>query len=438
MTDKERPVEERNELLDDLVNAASEVADTSESKQQLTVEQNAEAPIAQANAPAKVQAAGHENQPIVISDDERQQLRELLRTHQSRLRVLEIQQAQQGIQTPAHIITEIEHIRRQINRITAEVMISTPARSRGQQRKLRADAFKAFHRRDWTMAEDLLAQALTVDPDDNEVRGRLKTVQQWLNAEVMYQAIHELRDEGLWQAVQDALDDLMRERPEATDPDGLRAWAEGRRQWEEAYRQARHARAKGDWQFVQGLLGALTDQQREDDPEQLWTWADRQQRLSDKYREARFARKQGDWQEVLKLLNERVADDSGAPDPERLGAWAEQERERIALYNGAITALETLLIKFPNETPAQEALEQIKVALATPASKATEQDRGQLDVEKSFTGNATIEDLLSTFGSSKPFRKRRQDDKDEEAKGDRPHRQRDAIRRTLQQMSDDE
>jgi uncharacterized protein len=311
--------------------------------------------------PVSPAPTGHENQTASLVDDEqRQQFRELLRTHQSRLRVLELQHAQQGIQTPAHIITEIDDIRRQIARVTAQLMTAIPARTREQQRKLRADAFKVYHRRDWAVAEDLLSQALFVDPDDHEVRERLRTVQQRLDAEALYQAIRELRTDGLWQAVLDALDDLVRERPEATDPDGLRAWAEGRKQWEEAYTQARQARAKGDWQLVHGVLGALTNQQREDDPERLWAWADQQQRLSNYYREARFARRRGDWQEVLKLLNERAADDPAAPDSGRLGEWAEQERQRVALYDAAITALETLLSRFPDETTAREALQKLQ------------------------------------------------------------------------------
>jgi hypothetical protein len=60
--------------------------------------------------------------------------------------------------------------------------------------------------------------------------------------------------------------------------------------------------------------------------------------------------------------------------------------------------------------------------------------------EEAFTGDATIEDLLSKFGGGgKRDRKRRADDHDEETEDDRYNRrQRDAIRRTLQQMSDDE
>src|SRR6266511_504869 len=60
--------------------------------------------------------------------------------------------------------------------------------------------------------------------------------------------------------------------------------------------------------------------------------------------------------------------------------------------------------------------------------------------EEAFNGDATIEDLLSKFGSgNKRDRKRRQDDDEDSESSDRySRRQRDAIRRTLQQLSDDE
>jgi hypothetical protein len=59
--------------------------------------------------------------------------------------------------------------------------------------------------------------------------------------------------------------------------------------------------------------------------------------------------------------------------------------------------------------------------------------------EEEFHGDATLEDLLSKFSGGKRERRRRQEEDDEEETGDRySRRQRDAIRRTLQQLSDDE
>jgi predicted RNA-binding protein with RPS1 domain len=59
------------------------------------------------------------------------------------------------------------------------------------------------------------------------------------------------------------------------------------------------------------------------------------------------------------------------------------------------------------------------------------------DPEEQFSGDATIEDLLSKFGGRRD-RRRRQDEDDEDENEDRgSRRQRDAIRRTLQQMDDE-
>jgi len=74
------------------------------------------------------------------------------------------------------------------------------------------------------------------------------------------------------------------------------------------------------------------------------------------------------------------------------------------------------------------------------APRAPETYSSTEEPEEPFKGDATIEDLLSKFGNSnKRDRKRRQDDDEDSESGDRySRRQRDAIRRTLQQLSDDE
>ena len=75
------------------------------------------------------------------------------------------------------------------------------------------------------------------------------------------------------------------------------------------------------------------------------------------------------------------------------------------------------------------------------APRAPEVYSSTEEPEEAFTGDATIEDLLSKFGgaSSKRDRKRRADEDDEGEPDERfSRRQRDAIRRTLQQMNDDE
>lgn len=62
------------------------------------------------------------------------------------------------------------------------------------------------------------------------------------------------------------------------------------------------------------------------------------------------------------------------------------------------------------------------------------------DSEEDFTGNATLEDLLSKFGGVKRKERRRTKDEEEEEEDDDrfTRRQRDAIRRTLQQVGNDE
>ncbi len=54
-----------------------------------------------------------------------------------------------------------------------------------------------------------------------------------------------------------------------------------------------------------------------------------------------------------------------------------------------------------------------------------------------FGGNATIEDLVSKFGGSRRNERRRRQDDDDDAEDRNLRRQRDAIRRTLQQLDDD-
>jgi ribosomal protein S1 len=60
--------------------------------------------------------------------------------------------------------------------------------------------------------------------------------------------------------------------------------------------------------------------------------------------------------------------------------------------------------------------------------------------EEQFQGDATLEDLLSKFSGGKRERRRRQEEDDDEDGGEDRYsrRQRDAIRRTLQQLNDDE
>jgi len=59
------------------------------------------------------------------------------------------------------------------------------------------------------------------------------------------------------------------------------------------------------------------------------------------------------------------------------------------------------------------------------------------DNEDDFSGNATIEDLMSKFGGSRRNERRRRQDDDDDMEDRHLRRQRDAIRRTLQQLDDE-
>ncbi len=75
---------------------------------------------------------------------------------------------------------------------------------------------------------------------------------------------------------------------------------------------------------------------------------------------------------------------------------------------------------------------------APPAAPAPEPPTVADEPEEEFQGDATLEDLLSKFSGGKRDRRRRQEEEVEDEDDRFSRRQRDAIRRTLQQMSDDE
>jgi len=168
-------------------------------------------------------------------EEERRNLREVIRAYQGRLRVLEIQQAKRGINSPPEIIIEIQDIRQEINRAEKQLNRLIPSVDRDMQRQRRGQALTAFYAKDWKLAEELLEQVIQANPNDQDAQAKLEQVQRQLDMRALYQSFRKLRDEGLWQALLDALDDLAREYPGAPDSDGLRAWAEWRKQRSEQY-----------------------------------------------------------------------------------------------------------------------------------------------------------------------------------------------------------
>jgi hypothetical protein len=67
-------------------------------------------------------------------DPDRQHLRDLLRTHQSQLRVLELQAAKLGDYTPPHVLTEIDRLTAAIASIETQLGQPMPAVSRAALR----------------------------------------------------------------------------------------------------------------------------------------------------------------------------------------------------------------------------------------------------------------------------------------------------------------
>ncbi|HEX9439633.1 MAG TPA: SUMF1/EgtB/PvdO family nonheme iron enzyme [Roseiflexaceae bacterium] len=159
-----------------------------------------------------------------MDDEERQQLRELVREHQGRLHVLEQQQAKQGIHAPPHVITEIADIRAEIRRLEAQLGLAAPAAR--ELRQLRQQAFRAYIRKDWAQAMILYAQIAAADPAADDAPAKLAEARRQHRFQSDYEVVRDLRAEGDWQAVLAALDDLKRRAPDYPDRDGLRAWAE--------------------------------------------------------------------------------------------------------------------------------------------------------------------------------------------------------------------
>lgn len=158
--------------------------------------------------------------------EQRQHQRDLLRAHQSQLRVLELQAATFGAHAPPHVLTEIDRLTTVIAGIEAQLGQPTPAVNRAALRQLRQQALAAYYAETWERAEDLLIQIVQADPADQDARTMLDHTQRQLDLRAFYQAICDLRDDGNWRAVLAALDDLQQRQPDYPGTTELRRWAE--------------------------------------------------------------------------------------------------------------------------------------------------------------------------------------------------------------------
>lgn len=159
-----------------------------------------------------------------MDDESRQHMVELRNVLQKRLYVLEVQQGTFGINTPAHIVTEINDIRAELRRTKIILIASTNS----EFRALRGQTLKAYYLGDWDKAHELLSRIVMQNPDDTDMVSKLEEVQRHLSLQTFYEAICELRDLDRWQAVLNALKDLEQSHPNYPGTQELRTWAEAR------------------------------------------------------------------------------------------------------------------------------------------------------------------------------------------------------------------
>lgn len=211
---------------------------------------------------------------MTMDDEQRKHLEKLLRTHRRRLRAMEEQAATFGTFVPAHIRIEIEDEQDEIARIEAALGITPSAPPPGQRAVERAlldrppvdpatldqlwkRALTAYFTRRWDQAEALLSAVAAADAGYKDVQAKLAETRRQRELEETYRQARDLRDEGLWEAVLGALDDLERREPGYPDPDRLRAWADSRRRYERLYDDALAAYDQGNQAAAIDALQAL-------------------------------------------------------------------------------------------------------------------------------------------------------------------------------------
>lgn len=308
----------------------------------------------------KVVAPVYETHSTPLQPDDRKHLREILRAKERRLEVLELQQAQHGTQTPPHIVTEVADLRKEIAQLVAQLDAATPALNRAEQRQARADAFKAFLRKDWQQTEDLAAQVVEANTSDHEARGWLEAARKALGAAALYNTLRELKDEGNYEAVLEGMEAFEREYPKAKDGEKLKEWAETQQRYINVYSEVRQARLEGRWQDIIDLLTTLRSTVPTlEDPDLLWQWAKVQEQAQHMYASAVVARQSNDWQAVLSLVAGLEKIDTSFGDTEELRAWAKRKQRRKELYGTAKLALLSILDEFPEEKVIHKIYDQL-------------------------------------------------------------------------------
>src|SRR5690242_12818921 len=111
---------------------------------------------------------------MMIDDQQRRHLEELLRKHWANLRHLEKQAAEfGGMHVPLPLQNSITHEKDEIAHIETELGRDTSTTDRADLEQLRQQGRKAYFRKDWVQAVELLAQVAAHDSGDDDVRAKL-------------------------------------------------------------------------------------------------------------------------------------------------------------------------------------------------------------------------------------------------------------------------
>ncbi|WP_172450796.1 VWA domain-containing protein [Candidatus Chloroploca asiatica] len=141
-------------------------------------------------------------------------------------------------------------------------------------RQIRQQALKAYFVQQWNLAEELFIQVLAANSEDDEVRSKLKVVQQYLELDAFYQTICDLRNEGQWRSVLNALADLEEKHPKYPDPQNLRQWAMQQLELDVFYQRICDLRHEGRRPIVLNALADLEERHpKYPDPQNLRQWA---------------------------------------------------------------------------------------------------------------------------------------------------------------------
>lgn len=143
-----------------------------------------------------------------MDDEEPQYLEKLLETHRVNLRHFKKQEAKHSFDVPVSLHNNILHEEKEIANIEAKLNARTLAINRIDLEQNRQEAWRAFYRRNWEEAVELLEKVAVKTADDKDIQNKLTYAHWQLRLQRDYCNICCLRDEDDPQAVLNALEDL--------------------------------------------------------------------------------------------------------------------------------------------------------------------------------------------------------------------------------------